>query len=108
MCSDWVPPSTAASAWTVTRARLTSGCCAVSCTPAVWVWKRSISERGSAAPNSSRMILRPHPARGAEFGDLFEQGGPGYEKEGKARREIIDRQARARARPGRTPSRWPA
>jgi hypothetical protein len=35
---------------------LTSGCCAVSCTPAVWVWNRSICERGSAAPNSSAMI----------------------------------------------------
>ena len=55
MCSDWVPPSTAARACTVTRTRLTSGCCAVSCTPAVWVWKRSISDFGSCAPNSSRI-----------------------------------------------------
>ena len=56
MCSDWVPPSTAASAWIVTRTMFTSGCCAVSCTPAVWVWNRSICDLGSAAPNSSRMI----------------------------------------------------
>ena len=56
VCSDWVPPSTAASACTVTRTRLTSGCWAVSCTPAVWVWKRSICDFGFVAPNSSRMI----------------------------------------------------
>ena len=43
------------SACTATRTRLTSGCCAVSCTPAVWVWKRSISDFGFCAPNSSRM-----------------------------------------------------
>ena len=55
VCSDWVPPSTAASACTVTRTRFTSGCCAVSCTPAVWVWKRSISDLGSCAPNRSRI-----------------------------------------------------
>ena len=64
MCSDCVPPRTAASAWSVTRARLTSGCWAVSWTPAVWVWKRSICERGSAAPNSSRM-MRAHSRRAA-------------------------------------------
>jgi hypothetical protein len=29
---------------------LLSGCCAVSETPAVWVWKRISSERSSAAP----------------------------------------------------------
>ena len=36
-CSDCVPPSTAASAWTATRTTLLSGCCAVSVLPAVWV-----------------------------------------------------------------------
>ena len=55
VCSDWVPPSIAANACTVTRTRLTSGCCAVSCTPAVWVWKRSIIDFGFSAPNSSRI-----------------------------------------------------
>ena len=34
-CSDCAPPSTAASACTVTRTRLLSGCCAVSVLPAV-------------------------------------------------------------------------
>ena len=56
VCSDWVPPSTAASACTATRTRLTSGCCAVSCTPAVWVWKRSIADFGFCAPKRSVMI----------------------------------------------------
>ena len=35
--SDWVPPSTAASAWIATRTTFTSGCWAVSVDPAVWV-----------------------------------------------------------------------
>ena len=55
VCSDWVPPSTAASAWTATRTRFTSGCCAVSWTPAVWVWNRSICDFGLVAPNRSRI-----------------------------------------------------
>ena len=40
VCSDCVPPSTAASASTAVRTMFTSGCCAVSDTPAVCVWKR--------------------------------------------------------------------
>ncbi len=56
VCSDWVPPSTAASACRLTRTRFTSGCCAVSCTPAVWVWKRSICDLGSSALNSCLMM----------------------------------------------------
>ncbi len=50
VCSDCVPPSTAASAWTVVRTTLLYGCWAVSEQPAVWVWKRSIQERGFLAP----------------------------------------------------------
>ena len=50
VCSDCVPPRTAASAWIVTRTMLLYGCCAVSEQPAVCVWKRSIHERGSFAP----------------------------------------------------------
>ncbi len=56
VCSDCVPPSTAASAWIVTRTMLLSGCCAVSIEPAVWVWKRSIMERGSFALKRSFMM----------------------------------------------------
>ena len=50
VCRLWVPPSTPASASMAVRTMLTSGCWAVSDTPAVWVWKRSCSERGSVAP----------------------------------------------------------
>ena len=55
VCSDWVPPSTAPRPCTATRTRFTSGCWAVSCTPAVWVWNRSIIDFGFFAPNSSRI-----------------------------------------------------
>ena len=41
VCSELVPPRTAASASIAVRTTLLSGCCAVSETPAVWVWKRS-------------------------------------------------------------------
>ena len=50
VCSDCVPPSTAASASIAVRTMFTSGCCAVSDTPAVWVWKRISSDRGLRAP----------------------------------------------------------
>ena len=50
VCRLWVPPSTPASASMAVRTMLISGCWAVSDTPAVWVWKRSCSERGSVAP----------------------------------------------------------
>ncbi len=52
----WVPPSTAPRPCSATRTRLTSGCWAVSWTPAVWVWKRSIWDLGFLAPKSSRMM----------------------------------------------------
>ena len=50
VCSDCVPPSTAASASIAVRTMFTSGCCAVSETPAVCVWKRISHERGFRAP----------------------------------------------------------
>ena len=56
VCRLWVPPRTAARPCSATRTRLTSGCWAVSCTPAVCVWKRSIWLFGFVEPNSSRMI----------------------------------------------------
>ena len=64
VCSDWVPPSTAASACSATRTMLLSGCCAVSVEPAVWVWKRSCCARGWVAPKRSR-IRRAHSRRAA-------------------------------------------
>ncbi len=50
VCSELVPPSTAASASIVVRTTLLSGCCAVSDTPAVWVWNRSHWARSVRAP----------------------------------------------------------
>jgi len=41
---------TAASASTAVRAMFSSGCCAVSETPAVCVWNRSFHDRSSRAP----------------------------------------------------------
>jgi len=37
------------------RTMFTSGCCAVSDTPAVWVWNRHRHELGSVAPYRSRI-----------------------------------------------------
>src|SRR5262249_47451767 len=39
------------------RTTLLYGCCAVSEQPAVCVWKRHIHERGSLAPNRSRIVF---------------------------------------------------
>ena len=50
VCSEFVPPSTAASASIAVRTTLFTGCCAVSDTPAVWVWKRSHSACSLVAP----------------------------------------------------------
>ena len=57
MWRDWAPPSTAASAWSATRATLLSGCCAVRETPAVCVCVRSRMARGSVAPKRSFMTV---------------------------------------------------
>ena len=55
VCSELVPPSTADSACSAVRTTLLYGCCAVSDTPAVWVWKRSFHERSFRAPKRSRI-----------------------------------------------------
>ena len=47
VCRLWVPPRTPARASIAVRTMFTSGCWAVSETPAVWVWKRSWVERGA-------------------------------------------------------------
>ena len=44
------PPPAPASAWTAVRTTLLTGCWAVNEQPAVWVWNRSIHDRGSLAP----------------------------------------------------------
>ena len=50
VCSEFVPPRTAASASTAVRTTLLYGCCAVSETPAVWVWNRSHCALSVCAP----------------------------------------------------------
>jgi hypothetical protein len=55
VCSDCVPPSTAARASIVVRTTLLCGSCSVRLTPEVWQCVRSISERGSWPPRSAMM-----------------------------------------------------
>ena len=93
VCRDCVPPSTADSAWMAVRTMLFSGCCAVSVEPAVWVWKRSIHERGFFAPKWSRMMRAQSAARAAELGDLFKEFVVGVEKERQAWSEAVDVEA---------------
>ena len=85
-----MPPSTAASAWMAVRTMLFSGCWAVSVEPAVWVWKRSIQERGIFGGEAVAHDARPDAAGGAELGDLFEEVVVGVEEEGEPRREAVD------------------
>jgi hypothetical protein len=87
---DWVPPSTAASACIATRTMLTSGCWAVSVTPAVWVWKRSMQALGVLGAEPVAHDRRPHPARGAELGHLLEEVVVAVEEERQPRREVVD------------------
>ena len=90
VCSELVPPSTAASACSAVRTTLLYGCCAVSDTPAVWVWKRSCHERGFFAPNRSR-IASAHSLRAARIlGDLLEEVAVRVEEERDARHEVVD------------------
>ena len=108
VCSDCVPPSTAASACSVTRTTLFSGCCAVSVEPPVCVWKRSISERGSLRAEALAHDARPQPARRAELGDLFQEVVVRVEEEGQLRRELVHLQPGVAAPPPRRRCRWPA
>jgi hypothetical protein len=62
--SDCVPPQTAASAWIATRTTLFIGCWAVSVEPAVCVWKRIQSERGSLGAKRS-LTSSAHSRRAA-------------------------------------------
>ncbi len=94
VCRLWVPPSTPASASIATRTRFTSGCWAVSETPAVWVWKRSWHERAVGRPVALAHPAGPDAPRGAVLGDLLEEVDVGVEEEAEPRRELVDRQAR--------------
>ncbi len=64
VCSDWVPPSAAASASTVVRATLLKGSCAVRLQPLVWQWVRRVRLLRSFAPTSfSSLAQSSRPAR---------------------------------------------
>ena len=92
MCSDCVPPSTAASACTATRTTLLSGCCAVQ--------RDAAGLRVEAQPRARVARVEPlaHEARvdaprGAELRDLLEQVAVRGEEERQPRRERVDREA---------------
>ena len=87
VCRLWVPPSTPASASMATRAMLTSGCWAVSDTPAVWVWNRSCSERSATRAVAVAQPPGPDAAGGAVLGDLLEEVDVGVEEEAEPGRE---------------------
>ena len=89
VCSDCVPPSTAASASIVVRMMLLYGSCSVRLTPDVWQCVRS---------SFGLVLLRaeighdpvPQRARRAQLGDLHEQVHADAEEEAQPRREIVD------------------
>ena len=89
-----VPPSTPASASIAVRTMFTSGCCAVSDTPAVWVWNRSCIERSICGAVALLHPPRPDAPGGPVLGDLLEEVDVGVEEEAQPRRERVDRQAR--------------
>ena len=82
-----LPPSTPASASIAVRTMLTSGCCAVSDTPAVWVWNRSCIDRRLCGAVALLHPARPDAARGAVLGDLLEEVDVGVEEEAQPGRE---------------------
>ena len=76
-----------------TRTRLTSGCWAVSETPAVWVWKRSCSRAPVRGAVAIAHPAGPDAPGGPVLGDLLEEVDVGVEEEAEAGRELVDRQA---------------
>ena len=90
VCSDCVPPSTAASACSATRTMLLSGCCAVSVLPAVCVWKRSCCARGLRGAEAVAHQPRPQPPRGAELRHLLQEVVVRVEEEREALAERVD------------------
>ena len=71
------------------RTTLFIGCCAVSDTPAVCVWNRSLIAPGSVAPYRSRQPSRPDPPGGAELRDLLEEVDVRVEEEREPGRERV-------------------
>ena len=89
MCSELVPPSTAASASIAVRTTLLSGCCAVSDDPGgLGVEAQPLRARGTRAVDVAQPA-RPDPAGGAELGDLLEEVDVRVEEERQARGERV-------------------
>ena len=65
VCSDWVPPNTAAIASIAVRTMLLYGSCSVSDQPEVWQWVRSIRLFGFFAPKPD--MIRHHSRRAARI-----------------------------------------
>ena len=66
------------------------GCCAVSETPAVCVWKRISQVRAFFAPKAVFHQPIPDLPRRAVLGDLFEEVVVRVEEEAQARPELVD------------------
>ena len=102
MCSDWAPPSTAASACSATRATLFSGCWAVADTPAVCVCVRSRIDSGFVAPNRSFMTVA-QIRRAARSLAISSKKSLWMSKKNDSRgAKRVDVAARARRRPRRS------
>ena len=90
VCSELVPPSTAASACSAVRTTLLYGCCAVSDTPAVWVWKRSFHERSSFAPKRSRITSAQSLRAARNLAISSKKSLCELKKNEMPRREVVD------------------
>ena len=90
VCSDCVPPSTAASAWNAVRTMLFSGCLSHSEQPAVWVWKRISHDSLRFGAEAFAHVARPDAARGAQLRDLLEEVEVAVPEERQPRREVVD------------------
>ena len=89
VCSDWVPPSTAASASIVVRMMLLYGSCSVRLTPLVWQWVRSRLDFVFLRAKLGHDPVPQRPPR-AQLGDLHEQVHADAPEEAEAAREIVD------------------
>ena len=65
VCSDWVPPNTAAMASMVVRTTLLYGSCSVSDQPEVCEWVRNIIDFGLLGSNC--FMMRHHNSRAARI-----------------------------------------
>ena len=89
VCSDCVPPSTAAIASTVVRTTLLYGSCSVSDTPLVWQCVRSSFDFSDLAPRSP--MIRAHKVRAARsLATSMNRFMPMPKKKRQARREGVD------------------